>query len=245
MTRGGDPVRRSTSRPGRRWFERALEAGLDFIFPPRCAGCGQRGQLWCAGCDRQLKRLGRSGCPACGFPRVHPGRCPACEIGNLSVRSYARYRPPLKQAILRLKYFPDRRLADLMAGWLVDLYQVWQLDSQVIIPVPLADARKRERGYNQVELIASAMARHLNVPVQAQSLLRVHETRSQVGLDPGERFENVQAAFSAESRFILNQRILLLDDLLTSGATLIGCAHALFEAGAAEVSCLTVGRTIS
>jgi competence protein ComFC len=160
------------------------------------------------------------------------------------VQSYASYRPPLKQAILKLKYSPDRRLADLMARWLVELYEASQLHAEIIIPVPLADARKRERGYNQVELIASAMARYLNIPVQAQLLLRVQETRSQVGLAPGERFENVQDAFSAQSRFILNQRILLLDDLLTSGATLIGCAHTLFQAGAAQVSCLTVGRTI-
>ena len=237
-------MRRSTTRPGRRWFERALEAGLDFIFPPRCAGCGRHGQFWCVECDRRLKLVSRSGCPSCGFPRIHRGACLACEIGDLTVQSYASYRPPLKQAILQLKYSPDRRLADLMARWLVELYEESRLEMQLIIPVPLADARKRERGYNQVELIASAMAGYLNIPVQAQSLQRVQETGSQVGLTPGERFENVQDAFSAESRFILNQRILLLDDLLTSGATLIGCAHALFQAGAAQVACLTVGRTI-
>jgi competence protein ComFC len=89
------------------------------------------------------------------------------------------------------------------------------------------------------------MARDLDIPVQTQSLVRVHETRSQVGLDPEERFENVQEAFSAIPEYVQNNKILLLDDLLTSGATLIGCAGALLDAGALQVLCLTVGRTFT
>jgi ComF family protein len=132
-----------------------------------------------------------------------------------------------------------------MGGWLQQLYNSSGFAGDMTIPVPLGRVRKRERGYNQVELIASAMARDLNIPVQAQSLMRVLETRSQVGLDPEERFENVHRAFSANRTIVQNQNIVLLDDLLTSGATLIGCAQALFAAGASRVLCLTVGRTIS
>jgi competence protein ComFC len=166
-------------------------------------------------------------------------------LGNVQVLSYARYQPPLKQAILRLKYSPNRQLAAHMAGWMLELYANSSFTGDMILPVPLGRVRKRERGYNQVELIASSMARDLNIPVQAQSLVRVHETRSQVGLDPEERFENVHEAFSADSKSVQNQNILLLDDLLTSGATLLGCTQALFAAGASRVLCLTVGRTNS
>jgi ComF family protein len=131
-----------------------------------------------------------------------------------------------------------------MAAWLKGLYNPEIDQAELILPVPLGDVRERERGYNQVELIASAMARDLNLTVQAQSLVRVLETRSQVGLNPEERFENVQHAFTADPRYVLNRKILLLDDLVTSGATLLDCAKALLEAGASTVLCLTVGRTI-
>ncbi|MGD2058810.1 MAG: ComF family protein [Anaerolineales bacterium] len=238
-------MKRSITRPGKRWLERALEAGLDFLFPPRCAGCGRHGYVWCPECDSKLILTGRSGCPHCGFPRITRQYCPACELGNVQVLSYARYQPPLKQAILRLKYSPNRQLAAHMAGWMLELYANSSFTGDMILPVPLGRVRKRERGYNQVELIASSMARDLNIPVQAQSLVRVHETRSQVGLDPEERFENVHEAFSADSKSVQNQNILLLDDLLTSGATLLGCTQALFAAGASRVLCLTVGRTNS
>jgi ComF family protein len=244
MTRGGDPVKRSNTRPGKRWFERVLEAGLDFLFPPHCSGCGKHGCVWCSTCDQELEIVGRCGCPGCGFPRLSIHSCDACMLGNTKAYSYARYQTPLKQAILHLKYAPDRQLADQMAAWLLQVYKSVQLASDLIVPVPIGDVRRRERGYNQVELIASALARDLKLPFQPQSLLRVHETRSQVGLDPEERFENVQDAFSADTRFIHNRKILLVDDLLTSGATLLGCARALFEAGAVHVDCLTVGRTI-
>jgi ComF family protein len=237
-------VRRSTTRPGKRWFERVLEAGLDFLFPPRCAGCGQHGCVWCSTCDQELEIVGHCGCPECGFPRLSIHSCEACVLGNIKAYSYARYRPPLKQAILRLKYTPDHQLADRMALWLLQLYESNQIAADLILPVPLGDVRKRERGYNQVELIASALARDLKLPCQPHSLLRVHETRSQVGLDPEERFENVQEAFYADTHFIHNRKVLLVDDLLTSGATLLGCARALFDAGAVHVDCLTVGRAI-
>ncbi len=237
-------MRRSITRPGRRLLKRALEAGLNFLFPPRCAGCGQLGSIWCSNCDHKLVRADRKGCPNCGFPRIVAQRCPACELGNLQVRSFARYRAPVKQAILHLKYSPNQQLASQMAGWLVEIYSEFDEPADVIIPVPLGDVRRRERGYNQVELIAKSMARYLNIPVQTQALVRVRETRSQVGLDPEERFENVQSAFAANIHYVQNKNILLLDDLLTSGATLIGCARALFDSGASHVICLTVGRTV-
>lgn len=238
-------MRRSITRPGRRWLQRALEAGLNFLFPPRCAGCGQLGSVWCPTCDQALVKVGHSGCPFCGFPRITAHHCAACELGKVQVRSFARYQPPFKQAILKLKYSPNPQLADLMAGWLLGEFVALGKCAELIVPVPLGDVRRRERGYNQVELIAKSMANTLNIPVQSQALVRVRETRSQVGLVPEERFENVHGAFSANIQYVQNKKILLLDDLLTSGATLIGCAGALIDSGASQVICLTVGRTIA
>ena len=238
-------MKRSTTRPGIRWLQRALEAGLDFLFPPRCAGCGRLGSIWCPDCDVRLIRAPvRMQCRTCGFPKLRRKDCPACAIGGLKLRSYAAYRPPLKQAVLKLKYSPNKALAAQMAAWLVELYHTNMTPAELIVPVPLGDVRRRERGYNQVDLIASAMAGILDIPVQTAALARVQETRSQVGLDPSERFVNVSQAFVADPNLIKGQKVLLIDDLVTSGATLLGCAAALIDAGAPEVFCLTVGRTI-
>jgi competence protein ComFC len=112
----------------------------------------------------------------------------------------------------------------------------------MIVPVPLGKVRKRQRGYNQVELITSALARSTKIPHGNSILKRVRNTRSQVGLDPTARFSNLEQAFSAESGSILGLRVLLVDDLLTSGATIVTCAEALFRGGASKVYALTIAR---
>lgn len=129
-----------------------------------------------------------------------------------------------------------------MGGWLTKLYAEtgWSLDT--VVPVPLAFVRKQQRGYNQVELIASPFAEALDLPLDRNTLRRVRDTGSQVGLDHVARRSNLEGAFHAEPRSSANKSILLIDDLLTSGATMLACAEALYAAGAAEVYGLTVAR---
>jgi predicted amidophosphoribosyltransferase len=102
--------------------------------------------------------------------------------------------------------------------------------------------RYRQRGYNQVALIATSFAKELKLPFFADALKRVRETQSQVGLDRQERHQNVEGVFCADSRILQDQSIVLIDDLLTSGATMKNCAIALLNAGAVQVFCLTIGR---
>jgi len=102
--------------------------------------------------------------------------------------------------------------------------------------------RLRQRGYNQVTLIATSFAKELKLHLFTNALERVRETQSQVGLDRQERQVNVENAFRADTRIVQDQSIVLIDDLLTSGATLKNCAIALLNAGAAQVFCLTIGR---
>ena len=214
------------------------------VFPPHCAGCGRAGEVWCASCHARLRRPKGRGCPACGFPRIHSGRCLACELGGgrLSLLAYARYRPPLTQAILRLKYRPDRKLAGIFAGWLDGIQGPCRSgEEEVVIPIPLASVRLKQRGYNQVELVTAALASMRGQPHRPQALRRIRDTSSQVGLDPGARRRNVAGAFQANGRSVESKVVLLLDDIVTTGATLLSASEALLEAGAARVSCLTVG----
>jgi ComF family protein len=158
------------------------------------------------------------------------------------VRSYALYQAPLKQALLRLKYLPDRRLADQMVSWLSGIYPSSAWPCQLLVPVPLSQKRRRHRGYNQVELIAEELAPLLDLPVARRAVVRWRDTPSQVGMGPQARQHNVQGAFEADAKLVAGRQVLLIDDLFTTGATLSACSQALQRAGAVGVYALTVGR---
>lgn len=226
------------------WFTYWLKQTIDLLFPPRCAGCNVTGKVWCDECnDRIIPPKGRT-CAACGFPLEKGTLCPICEDwpNRIYVRPFAYYKKPLSSAILKLKYRSDQALANTMAFWLVGVYRRTGWMADCVIPVPLADVRLKQRGYNQVTLIATSFAKELKLPLFPNALERVRETQSQVGLGRQERHINVEGAFRADSRIVQDQSIVILDDLLTSGATLKNCAVALLNAGAAQVFCLTVGR---
>ncbi len=129
-----------------------------------------------------------------------------------------------------------------MASWLIDVYHRAGWNADCVVPVPLADVRLRQRGYNQVTLIATSFTKELKLPFFNNALKRVRETQSQVGLNRQARHQNVEGAFSADLRTLQDQSVVLIDDLLTSGATIKYCAIALLNAGAAQVFCLTVAR---
>jgi ComF family protein len=156
------------------------------------------------------------------------------------IRSAAEFSGAVRKALHALKYTSDRSLADELIRlcaphWLMP---TWEFD--ILLPVPLGRARERDRGYNQARLLADALSRTVRIPVAADSLRRIRETPSQVGLTHGERRRNVDGAFRASS--VEGKNVLLVDDVCTTGATLQSCAAALAEAGAGTVGALTVAR---
>jgi ComF family protein len=141
-----------------------------------------------------------------------------------------------------MKYRPNRRLAAVFAAWLHELFSKESWDADLLVAVPLAASRQRQRGYNQVELIALALSKTIELPYDPHALQRIRDTSSQVGLDPAERWGNVSGAFSAHPGIVRGRSVLLLDDLVTTGATLAACASALLSGGARRVFGLTVAR---
>jgi len=155
------------------------------------------------------------------------------------IRVAAIHTAPLRQAIHALKYGGQRELASPLARYLVAalLDVPWAAAYQRVdgvIPVPLHEDRRLERGYNQSELLAEAYCQRAKVPLATHWLARQRATRSQVGLTAAERQSNVDDAFVAAPA-VLGKRIIVLDDVYTTGATLDACAHALVDAGAAAV----------
>lgn len=129
-----------------------------------------------------------------------------------------------------------------MGEWLWQVVQQAGWELQLVVPVPLGRARQRQRGYNQVALIASSLAGRLGIEFRPDAIQRTRETRSQVGLDANARRENVQGAFQARPQLVQDRTVCLVDDLLTTGATLIACAEAVRQAGCRQVVGVSVGR---
>ena len=146
------------------------------------------------------------------------------------------------RALLQLKYRPNRRLAKIMGKWLAGMVLKTNWNAKIIIPVPLGEARKKQRGYNQAELIAQEMARELMLPCEPNYLMRIRETNSQVGLVPIQRWKNVAGAFITTSSIKGIEGVILVDDLRTTGATLSSCAYTIRQAGGRRVCAATVAQ---
>lgn len=154
------------------------------------------------------------------------------------------FEGPIRHALHKLKYRRNVTLGDALAGHLNGYVRQlgWPID--LVIPVPLGRQRMKERGYNQIGLVALPMAVMSNWSYSSRALVRARETRSQVGLTAAERKTNVSGAFSADSRCVSGRTILLMDDVATTGATLSAAASALLDGGARAVYGLTIARAL-
>jgi ComF family protein len=241
--RGGPGVREAVSRL------------LDTLFPPACAGCGARGTLLCARCIASIERPAMGICAGCHQPLTtnadgtFGGLCTLCQArGDHALdglRVAARYAGAVRAAIWALKYRGERRMAGPLGELLAHSGSQLGQRNTLLVPVPLHPNRRRQRGYNQAELLARQCGSVLRLPLRADLLARVRATPPQVGLSAAERRTNVAGAFAATSgaaSALAGRSILLIDDVCTSGATLAAAAVALRAAGAAVVWGLTVAQ---
>lgn len=196
--------------------------------------------MWCSGCQALLQRIEGRLCGLCGMPGHSRASCR--QSFTFPVRSFARYRGPMVRALLHLKSRPNRQLAVVVGAWLAGIVQREAWPTTLIVPVPLGPDRHRRRGYNQAGLIAASLAAKLDLPSSEAALNRIRETRSQVGLDGVARQQNVAGAFQAQAEILGGSLVCLVDDLCTTGATLMACGQACLQAHARRVYGLTVAR---
>ncbi len=220
-------------------------AGLDWVYPPICGGCGSHGSRWCEKCVARASRIGPEICQRCGIEGHFNGICSTCRHSPPAYsgkRSWAYFEGPVRNALHRLKYMKDVALGEVLARHLVVLYVElgWQVD--LVAPVPLGIARQSERGYNQASLLARPLALALGIPFRPKALVKKHDTPSQVGLSIAQRINNVKDVFTGTNKVVSGKQVLLVDDVSTSGATLESCAQALIQAGAKDIYALTLAR---
>ena len=221
---------------------------MDLLFPPSCGGCGKIGERWCDKCGQSLTLLPVLICDLCGEPQKTSGICGKCKQSRppyKALRSWAVFKDPMQTALHKLKYRQDIGLGDALALPLAEYVRTLNWDIETLVPIPLSAKRLSERGYNQVDLIARPLAMIHKWNYAPEVLKRTKHTRSQVGLNIAQRLENVQNAFTANPRFVKNKKVLLMDDVATTGATLNSASRALLEAGACHVYALTAARAIS
>lgn len=223
-------------------------SGLDWLFPPDCVGCGKRGYRWCPDCQGSACTLPSSVCPVCGEPgnSSHPcNRCRQNRPAFQALRSCGEYGGSLREALHQLKYRRNIPLGESLSRAMINKLDTLEWRIELVVPVPLGQARLKERGYNQAALLAFPIALAIGVGYSTTAVWRARETRSQVDLNLNERMKNVAGAFAAARKEVSGKRVLIIDDVATTGSTISACADALIQTGASAVFGLTLARAVS
>ena len=225
-----------------------MRGWLQRLWPGCCVACGGRceGEDLCAGCRTELPK-NEICCPRCALPLVEPadscGRClkkvPAFDQAWVPWR----YAQPLDLMLLKLKFGGNLACARVLSSlWGEQLGQQRSGQVDLLIPIPLAVDRLRERGYNQALELARPLARAAGLALAPGALRRIRATEPQSGLDAKARRRNLSGAFAAADAKVRGCRIALIDDVMTTGATLNAAAKALKKAGASEVHAWALAR---
>jgi ComF family protein len=224
------------------------EAILDLVYPSRCVVCDRLGQgALCESCRAKVQPVAGPHCERCQEPGAE-GICPHCRNhppAFVVARAAALFETPIRDAIHALKYDKRESVAEPLADI---LEEVWKQEAELhsveaLVPLPIHRRREKERGFNQSALLAQRLSQRLSLPVLEGVLSRPVYRRPQVGLSAADRASNVEGVFQVSpSEAVAGRKLLLVDDVMTTGATCNEAARTLLQAGAAEVRVLVLAR---
>ncbi|KKB78425.1 hypothetical protein VW35_12150 [Devosia soli] len=241
-------------RRGLGWTIGAL---IDQLYPPICAACGgpiAASHGLCPDCFRTLQPITAPLCPVLGIPfevAVGPDALSAEALADpppfARARAAVRYGETAQSLVTRLKYGDRTELADICARLMARAGHDYWAARPLLVPVPLHPSRIRFRRYNQSLLLARQLGRHLGLDVDPHLVRRHRKTRSQIGLSGDSRARNVQGAFSTHADAVVRlrgRRVVLIDDVYTTGATVKAVTRTLLRGGAEAVDVLTFARVV-
>ncbi|MDD6057335.1 MAG: ComF family protein [Clostridiales bacterium] len=242
-----------TRKTIKKMAEAIREFLLDIIYPPHCPGCDRllsSGELVCASCDTAIKRIAEPVCKRCGKPlqneRVE--YCPDCAKKRHCYKQGKAvfvYEGRIRQSLYRFKYGNKREYATFYAREAAALYGDWIKRRQIeaIVPIPMYPPKKRRRGYNQAECFARSLGRELGIPVEERLVSRTRNTVPQKELKEKERKRNLKNAFQFMPNIVKYKRVLLVDDIYTTGSTMDAVSEVLLSAGIDEAYyiCISIG----
>jgi ComF family protein len=247
---------RSFAHTLRAVWSHAARLALDIALPTLCVACREPvdGEGVCAGCWSKLSFIAQPYCPRLGIPFVYdpgPGLLSMEAIANppayARARAAVRYDDVARTLVHALKYHDRTDLAPAMGRWMARAGEELLAEADVLVPVPLHWRRGWSRRYNQSGALARVIEKQSGVAVAPDVLRRIRPTQQQIGLNRSQRASNVQGAFKAaadRTAVIHGRRVVLIDDVLTSGATADACARALLRARAAQVDVLVFARVV-
>ena len=223
---------------------RVASAALDLLMPMRCFACDREGPYVCGTCEPGLPRLRTPYCRVCATPGPD-GLCELCAANQPAIdRIIAPYLMDgsVRSAVHDLKYRNLRAAAPTLGRLMASHLLQRRLDVDVVMPVPIHSMRERARGYNQSLLLAKAVSRETELPLEQRALRKVRDTAPQVSLPTDEdRRANLDRAFECVGDQT-ELRVVLIDDVVTTGSTMFACAEALVAAGASAVYGLALAR---
>lgn len=230
---------------------------LDILYPRRCPVCGEitkpAGSLICPSCFRKLSFVQPPVCKKCG-KEVQDETVEYCRDCARHPHTFEygiallNYDETAKRSVAQVKYNNKREYLDFFGTALAVRFekQIRAMNVDFLAPVPVHRSRLRKRGFNQAEVLADIMGRRLKIPVEPAALVRFRKTQPQKELSAAERLKNLSGAVKADRKLTEGKRILLVDDIYTTGSTMEACSRALAEAGAEKVFfaviCMTGGR---
>ncbi|KAA3635869.1 MAG: ComF family protein [Calditrichaeota bacterium] len=209
---------------------------LDFVFPPLCIGCGEytdESDMICKSCLATINKLNDIYCLKCHTVLEGRQRCDFCVDDALLLYSYGEYHSALKEMIIQFKFKGITKPAQLFSQMIAENFyqQITDLNADYLIPIPLATSREKKRGFNQAEIIAEHLSNHLQIPVNNDILYRVKNNKPQARLSMDKRAKNVRAVFDIDEDLTEKYNLILVDDVVTTGSTILEAVSVLQSGG--------------
>lgn len=231
-----------------------MEEILGILYPRRCPVCdgiaAPRGELICTGCRERLSYIAEPTCKRCGKEilrkeQEYCGDCARVRHSYTAGKALFAYDEVMKKSVGAFKYKGRQEYSEWYGREMARVYgdQIRRWGAEALIPVPIHKSRYRERGYNQAALLVRSLAKYTGLPADEEALVRIKKTTAQKTLSTKERAKNLQDAFQLSKSVVQYKRIILVDDIYTTGSTADACAGVLREGGVEQVYllCLCIG----